>query len=119
MQGSKKELFQVEFTMRKMFIAGLMAVGLLAGCGGTTSDGTEGMTTVCADGTACTGSADECAQKCSLSDGKKHAEWFYMPCCDGTDCITPNGPGQVTRCENYCDQGHDGTTCYAPAPVGR
>ena len=91
--------------MRKAIIAGLMAVGMLAGCGGTTTEGTDKTQIVCADGTACTGSADECATKCGQSDGKKHAEWFTGMCCDGYECTTPGAP---SICIDYCNSSHDG-----------
>lgn len=90
--------------MRKAIIAGLMAVGMLAGCGGTTTDGTGEAHVVCADGTACTGSADACATKCGQSDGKKHAEWVIVYCCDGSECRSATS-GSV--CLDYC-QAHDG-----------
>ena len=52
--------------MRMAIIAGLMAAGLLAGCGGT-SDGE--MDVACANGTTCTGSAAECEATCGPTDG--------------------------------------------------
>ena len=91
--------------MRSAIIAGLMVAGMLVGCGGTTADGNGKMNIVCADGTACTGSSDECAKTCGLSDGKKHAEWVDIICCDGYECRTP-GPGKL--CTDICEQSHDG-----------
>ncbi len=63
---------------------------------------------VCADGTACTGSADECAQKCGQSDGMKHAQWFTMTCCDGSECTTPGAP---SFCIDYCNNHGEGSWC--------
>lgn len=63
------------------------------------------MSIVCADGTACTGSTDECTKKCGLSDGKKHAEMFDIICCDGYECRTPGSP---KICVDLCEQSHDG-----------
>lgn len=95
--------------MRRTIIAGLMAAGMLAGCGGTTTDGNGEVHIACADGTACTGSADECAKKCGQSDeGKKHAEWFSMICCDGSECRTPGAP---SICIDYCNKYGDGGYC--------
>jgi hypothetical protein len=65
---------ETHHSMRSAIIAGLMAVGMLAGCGGTTTDGNGEVHIACADGTMCTGSADECAMKCGESDGTKHAQ---------------------------------------------
>ena len=94
--------------MRKAIIAGLMAAGMLAGCGGTTTDGTGEVQILCADGTACTGSSDECATKCGQSDGTKHAQMFSMTCCDGYECSTPGSP---SICLNFCRNYHEGDWC--------
>ena len=70
--------------MRMAIIAGLMAAGLLAGCGGTTDGETE---FACANGTTCTGSAAECTEQCGPSDAadEKNASWLMCYCCDGTE----------------------------------
>lgn len=88
--------------MRKAIIAGLMAVGMLAGCGGTSS---EEVYMTCTNGTTCTGSAAQCEKQCGQADaGKKHAEWVIVYCCDGSECRSATS-GSV--CLDYC-QAHDG-----------
>ncbi|WNG59301.1 hypothetical protein F0U59_34715 [Archangium gephyra] len=94
--------------MRSAIIAGLMAVGMLAGCGGTTADGSEELHIACADGTTCTGSADECVTKCGETDGTKHAQMFSMICCDGSECRTPGSP---SICIDYCNNYGGGAWC--------
>ena len=83
--------------MRRAIIAGLMAAGMLVGCGGT-SDGE--VYTACDNGTTCTGSAAECAEQCGPSDADtKHASWITMYCCDGSECRSASGPA---ICFEYC-----------------
>ncbi len=88
--------------MRRAIIAGLMAVGMLAGCGGTT---TEEAYVSCGNGTTCTGSAAECVEQCGASDGDtKHASWVTVYCCDGSECRSATS---ASVCFDYC-QYHDG-----------
>ncbi|WP_120586778.1 hypothetical protein [Corallococcus sp. CA054B] len=88
--------------MRKAIIAGLMAVGMLAGCGGT-SDGEVFLS--CADGTTCSGSAATCEAQCASSSADtKIASWIIIYCCDGSECRSPTSAGV---CVNYCAS-HDG-----------
>ncbi|RKH53877.1 hypothetical protein D7X55_13825 [Corallococcus sp. AB049A] len=83
--------------MRKAIIAGLMAAGMLAGCGGT-SDGEVYMS--CANGTTCAGTAATCEAQCASASGdSKQASWITMYCCDGSECRSPTGP---SVCINYC-----------------
>ncbi|RKH12445.1 hypothetical protein D7V97_08375 [Corallococcus sp. CA053C] len=90
--------------MRRTIIAGLMAAGMLAGCGGT-SDGE--LSVSCANGTTCTGSAAECTEQCGLSNAdEKHASWVTIYCCDGYECRSPIS---VSFCVDYCQQYHEGT----------
>lgn len=88
--------------MRRAIIAGLMAAGLLAGCGGT-SDGE--LHVACANGTTCTGSAAECEAKCaSTNAGEKSASWVPCLCCDGTEILGYS----PASCQAYCAD-RDGT----------
>ncbi|OJT18210.1 hypothetical protein BO221_42820 [Archangium sp. Cb G35] len=66
------------------------------------------MHVVCSDGTACTGSTDECVTKCGESGGTKHAQDFSMICCDGFECYTPGAP---SICINYCNTYGGGSWC--------
>lgn len=82
--------------MRRAILAGLMAAGLLAGCGGT-SDGE--MNVACANGTTCSGSVAECEATCGPTDAaEKRASWLMCYCCDGTEIIAYSG----SACVNYC-----------------
>ena len=82
--------------MRRALIAGLMAAGLLAGCGGTTDGDVD---VACADGTTCTGSAAECEAKCGPTDAAdKSASWIMCYCCDGTEILGVS----PSSCVSYC-----------------
>ena len=83
--------------MRMAIIAGLMAAGLLAGCGGT-PDGE--MDVACANGTTCTGSAAECEATCGPSEvaDEKSAAWIMCYCCDGTEILGV----YASSCVAYC-----------------
>lgn len=82
--------------MRMAIIAGLMAAGLLAGCGGTSD---EEVPVACANGTTCTGSAAECEAKCGPTDAsEKNASWIMCYCCDGSEILGV----YYSSCVGYC-----------------
>ncbi|RKH64013.1 hypothetical protein D7X55_21530 [Corallococcus sp. AB049A] len=83
--------------MRRAIIAGLMAVGLLAGCGGTSD---EEVVAACANGTTCTGSVAQCEATCgpSADAAEKNASWVMCYCCDGTSIMGV----YMSSCFAYC-----------------
>ncbi|EPX59869.1 hypothetical protein D187_002613 [Cystobacter fuscus DSM 2262] len=96
--------------MRAAIIAGLMAAGLLAGCG--MSDGQEEIS--CANGATCIGSAVECEHQCGLSGAKvepaeptrTEAGFHLFYCCDSTECINT-----AIFCGRYCNENERGGIC--------
>lgn len=82
--------------MRRAIIAGLMAAGLLAGCGGTPDGELE---VACANGTTCTGSAAKCEAQCGPTEaGDKSASWIDCFCCDGTGILGVSPASCVAYC---------------------
>jgi hypothetical protein len=88
--------------MRAAIIAGLMAAGLLAGCGGM-SDGQENLS--CANGSEPCGLSDatvESAEPGTRTDSLYHT----FICCDGTECTSTAG-----FCVKYCSENERGGIC--------
>lgn len=77
--------------MRAAIIAGLMAAGLLVGCGGT-SDGQEDI------------SSDATVESAEPDVRTQRATTFF--CCDGTECINT-----ARFCVSYCSQNDRGGMC--------
>ncbi|WNG46920.1 hypothetical protein F0U60_24415 [Archangium minus] len=77
--------------MRAAIIAGLMAAGLLVGCGGT-SDGQEDI------------SSDATVESAEPGVRTQRSTTFF--CCDGTECF-----GTPRSCATYCSQNDLGGLC--------
>jgi hypothetical protein len=87
--------------MRAAIIGALMAMGMLAGCGGMNGD----VDVTCADGSTCSGSAATCAAQCrgtdaaQLPDDSKlmSTEQNIIVTCCGAQCS-----GAASECAEFC-----------------